>query len=635
VRRIISIILILSAALVLTAQPDSVLLLPEAEVVALRAVPTDAGNNTEHWDSSTLLAYRAENLAQLLQKESGVFIKNYGPGSIATISMRGSGAGHTVIVWNGIPLQSPMLGLLDLSLLPVGFLDEGSVSFGGNNARWGSGAIGGVVQLGTKSLFINGLNVNLHSTAGSFGFWNHGATLRYGGRIRNKIPISGSTRILIGKAENDFPFRPLPGLPKRKQSHAAQCQLGILQEISVRPYGAGELTFHFWQQFSTRQIPPTVQQSRSLAKQEDQSLRAAFHWKHTARKSLFQLRSGFFKESIDYQDSLSGVFSFTKFHSSFSEFEHRWHISPKTLVQSGLLLQATRAFAEAYSSPPTEWRKAVFSSAQQDFGAWLLQFDARQEWRDGDVAPFIPAFGVNWQLAKWAIFKGKISRLYRYPTLNDRYWQPGGNSGLLPEKGWEQTLTGQVRRQIDSWDLQFSATAWHRRLQNWIQWSLKTGESYWSAANVSLVQSRGIENRFRLIYRAGRITGSIALGFDHLVSTYENAVIQPKIEKGDQVWYVPENQVLATLDLKMGPFRFTLRQQYTGGVTTPGNPLPGYWLTDAGCQLALHKTHWNGHVLFHIDNLLNAPYYVVEWRPMPGRHFRSGLVIQFGNTNRK
>jgi len=86
-------------------------------------------------------------------------------GSIATSAIRGASAGHTVVVWNGLALQSPMLGLLDLSMLPSGLVDEVSIQYGGQSTLWGSGAIGGVIHLNNQAKFGKKFGIDIFSRA--------------------------------------------------------------------------------------------------------------------------------------------------------------------------------------------------------------------------------------------------------------------------------------------------------------------------------------------------------------------------------------------------------------------------------------------------------------------------------------
>ncbi|TRZ74047.1 MAG: hypothetical protein D4R97_04540, partial [Bacteroidetes bacterium] len=61
-------------------------------------------------DSTILVQYLSADLSTILSQYSTVFVKSYGNGSLATPSFRGTSANHTQVEWNGISINSPMLG---------------------------------------------------------------------------------------------------------------------------------------------------------------------------------------------------------------------------------------------------------------------------------------------------------------------------------------------------------------------------------------------------------------------------------------------------------------------------------------------------------------------------------------------
>jgi iron complex outermembrane receptor protein len=52
--------------------------------------------------------------------------------------------------------------------------------------------------------------------------------------------------------------------------------------------------------------------------------------------------------------------------------------------------------------------------------------------------PIIPAFFIDGVLSEKGniVAKASVSRNYRFPTLNDLYFLPGGNPDLKKESGW-------------------------------------------------------------------------------------------------------------------------------------------------------------------------------------------------------
>ena len=103
------------------------------EVVISRNKPdTEAsGYKKTKIDSSTLVNYSNRNLSDMLSDNTDIYIKSYGMGGTSTVAFRGTTASHTIIDWNGININSPMLGQSDLSLFPVGLIDDVNIYFGG------------------------------------------------------------------------------------------------------------------------------------------------------------------------------------------------------------------------------------------------------------------------------------------------------------------------------------------------------------------------------------------------------------------------------------------------------------------------------------------------------------------------
>ena len=121
---------LLTAVFSLRAQSlDTLINIDEVVITAERLSLSLVGNRQELLDSARLALFRQNNLVEVLSLQSNIFIKNYGPGNSATTTLRGAASAHTPVLWNGFNLQSPMLGQVDLSLLPVLFTDEIKIQY--------------------------------------------------------------------------------------------------------------------------------------------------------------------------------------------------------------------------------------------------------------------------------------------------------------------------------------------------------------------------------------------------------------------------------------------------------------------------------------------------------------------------
>lgn len=603
--------------------PDTIAVLPSVLVkgTPLRLAAADA--RTERWDSARLDPFQSLNMADLLSRQSNVYVKSYGQSASATTSMRGGSAGHTVVLWNGLSLQSPMLGQLDFSLLPAFLTDEIELHYGGNSAHWGSGAIAGVIALGNTPYWDTPDAVALRATGGSFGFQD----FQIKARIRRGSWLAQS-RIFFRRANNDFTYRIQPGLPLKSQVHSAMEQSGFLQELYWRPRPNQQLALHLWTQYHFREIPPTTVQNRSEATQEDGFLRLALHWKSVGKRSVAQARAAWFRERLDFRDPLILLQSSSHFHTAMLETEIALHLLPNWRLLTGISSNWTQAHTPAYSTPPRQYRIAPFVSSSLYAGPLLLHLHLRQEITDGRPLPLVPALDGRVSLRPWLNLSARISRNFRLPTFNDLYWQPGGNPDLLPESGWSTEL-GCRAEVADSWSV--SLTAFSRRIDNWILWSLQPGNSLWSAYNLSKVWSRGIEQRFSRQVKIGthsqiRLSG----GYDFVRSTNEIAIQNPRMEAGRQLLYTPVHQAFASGSVLFKNWNIQYGHTFTGAVeSVNAGALPGYTVGNFSCAARLDFQNIRASVFAQIHNVWNVNYRVIERRPMPGRHFQLGAQLQW------
>ena len=91
-------------------------------------------------------------LAQVLQQFGGLeMVSNGGPGNAASIFIRGANSAHTLVLVDGIRLQSATLGTTAFENIPLAQIERIEIVPGPVSGLYGSDAIGGVIQIFTKS----------------------------------------------------------------------------------------------------------------------------------------------------------------------------------------------------------------------------------------------------------------------------------------------------------------------------------------------------------------------------------------------------------------------------------------------------------------------------------------------------
>ena len=147
-RHLFCILLILCAANLSAQNTAYTIDIEQVGVVAHRPI-RELGMQKSLIDSTALRDNIALSLSDVLTYNSSIFIKQYGRATLSTASFRGTSPSHTQVTWNGMRLNSPMLGMTDFSMIPSYFIDDASLLHGSNltehliPSRKGLGRAGG------------------------------------------------------------------------------------------------------------------------------------------------------------------------------------------------------------------------------------------------------------------------------------------------------------------------------------------------------------------------------------------------------------------------------------------------------------------------------------------------------------
>ena len=145
---------------------STILLFDELVVEAERTKATEIGFQ-DVLTAGDIRDSHAGTLGELLVQVPGVDIIDGAGGSNGKrVSIRGSSANQVLVVVDGVALNDPLTGDVDLNQLSLATIDEVRIHKGGNSSGFGSGALGGVIEIKSKSSALD--EIRLDSQYGSF-----------------------------------------------------------------------------------------------------------------------------------------------------------------------------------------------------------------------------------------------------------------------------------------------------------------------------------------------------------------------------------------------------------------------------------------------------------------------------------
>ncbi|SDD58261.1 iron complex outermembrane recepter protein [Algoriphagus faecimaris] len=577
----------------------------------------DQGQKQVTWEKKDLASFQSQSLARLLAAQSPVFIREYGPGMLASPSFRGTSAGHTSIFWNGIPLNSPSLGQSDLSLLPVFAFESASLHFGSNGALIGNEAIGGSLHLHSNYEFEQGFSARFSQEMGSFGQAN---TQIKGSYSSDKLYFQ--SKFYRQSAENNYTFKnlALPGTPIQEQDHAEVNQMGYSQDFAWKINNSKKLKTSFWYHEADREILPPMG-SNSQDRQRDQSFRTVVDYEKLGKKSSWLFKGGLVREKQVFNESINLT------NQLFLGAEWDYQAKEDWFFHLGTRLSHIQGDLDTYEA--VDQRIELFQSIRyQPKDNFSLALNLRQLSFADQLQPWIPSIGMDWefwkkknQSLKW---KASLGRGFKVPTLNDRFWNPGGNPELLPEKSW----TAETGLEWKAGNFSQSLTTYRLHVENWIIW-LPQG-SFWSPQNIREVRSDGIEYQGSYTYKSGNFSWSTQ--WQYSLNRAVTVQSDSEMNLGRQLPYTPRHQASLLLRVTFKQFQISSQNSYNGNrkiTADSARSLNAFFLNDLHFDfLGLSVGNVKVPLQFRIQNIGNTDYQVIYLRPMPGRSYHFNLSIQ-------
>ena len=581
------------------ANAAEIMHLPEVTVRGDRPPFSSSPQHVTTLTRAQLLRSGAQNLAQLLKSQTSFAVRQYGPiGALATASGRGSLGEGGLVLRDGVKLNSPERGGVDLSTVSLLGVERVEILTGGASALYGAEAVGGVINL------ISAKKPQQRVEAGFGHFGQRYLKAEAGANWGDTAFTVGLNRL---HADNDYPFAYRhQQLPRRN----AQLDGTDVVLSGKTRWGNALLDVGLNATQQLKGVPGPINYPSPVASQQDRSLVGSARWfqpwgefAQTTALSHHHAALSFSDPRSIYQKDAQSTLSSTDLQSALE-----WGND-----------------AHALTAGVGVTRDAV---SGQNFGAkerYLGALFAHDEWALGDRLTLSsgfrldynstfgfnpsPRLGASYQVDARSRWRAMLGRAYRAPTFNDLYWPSAagaaGNAGLLPETSTQLELGWDAQRGPMTWE---GTLFWHRGT-NSIVWNPGTA-GVWSPINVGATDVRGLE-----------LKGTYALGpFRWVNSATGLSALDLSGQVGKTLLYRPDWVAHSALAYALTPsLDVTLGWDYLGKrFTTAQNteflaPV-GLWSASASYAVSEHD-----RFSLHLDNMTAKEYELQPYYPMPGR----------------
>jgi len=543
-------------------------------------------------------------LQEVLQNQANIYFKEYGNGMVSSIALRGTGAQHTAVYFNGIAINSVLNGQTDFNTIASNSFNEIVIKKGAGSTTLGNGAIGGAINLVDFISFKKEQKVSLFAGYGSYNIKKGAIQFK---KSNSKWFMKYAVNYM--QSTNDYPYLHT----NKKNENGAYQNLHLKSVIAYRFKNNNPLQFFVMHSKNDRDLSGSLTAgSFSKLKDENARLLLRYQVKNTGIKQQMDL--AYLEESYQfYLYKNTDNYSYGNAKTVLAKYHLSYRLNAKIQFYSGLQAKQIAAKGSDILQDKNFQTEAFLLSHYRLTDKLQLNASIRKGFASDFSIPFIYGVDVQYKIKDALFLKTNLSTNYRLPTTNDLFWNPGGNPDLKPENSVSYEAILEYKRA----NFALQTSIYRIKSKNLIQWRPVSGD-FWQPINVQNVLSKGIS-----------VEANYA--FSHFnFQFYYDYTKATDLKTDKQLIYVPYHKATFNADYHIKKWAFFLTNQYNGKVfttTTNSKIVPDYFLMHFRLNRKIPR--YKASIGLKINNILNRYYETIAYRPMPNRNYQLYCNIQF------
>ena len=593
----------------LVAQKDTIFQLKEVVISDTQLRDFSVTQSVQRLNDSVINT-NASSLTSLLNYNTVIYFKENGLGMVSSPSFRGTTAQQTAVIWNGININSQLLGQTDFNTLNTRDFNSVSVRAGGGSVIYGSSAIGGSIHLNSEIDYADAFTNELRINYGSFNTQG----LHYKTAISNK-KFSASLSITRNSSDNDYDY-----IGQEGKNINGQYYNNSINAVAGYKFSSRNRLVLYSYLFDGERHFSLIFPSEIRTKYRDSNMRNMLEWVGDYGKFTSKLKAAFLQEEYRYFANIAyQEFTFGRVQSIIGKYDLLFKPNEKFKINMVLDFTQNKGNGSDIINKTRQIGAASLLISHELGSRFMYEAGLRKEITNNYESPVLFSLGTKYKFAPFYTLKLNTSKNFRIPTFNDLYWQEGGNDELKPESSWQAEM-GNV---FTVKDIMFSVTGYYIKIKDMLRW-VPTG-GLWRPINTDRVETYGAEALLSYSKNFGVHAVSLNATYGYTVSKNETT--------GKQLIYVPYHKATASLSYSIKKFSAYYQFLYNGEVFTRSDNnsrynIDAYTTGNAGVEYNFGKanTYKLGAQLL---NAWNADYVSVDSRYMPGRNFNIYITLKF------
>lgn len=596
------------------------------------------------------------DIADALHRMPGVNLRDYGgAGGVKTIGVRGFGAQHTGVSYDGVLLSDCQSGEIDVSRYALDNVASLNLAVGGNSdvfisAREAASAAVFSIETLKELPQDNRVHMTTQFKFGSFGYIS--PFIHYVQSISKRVTLSANGEYVY--AENDYPFVLRNGIYKtREHRNNSRMNSGHGEfNVYIQTGRNGKVDGKVYYYDNDRLLPGIVKLYNKINGESlhDRNAFAQIAWQqHTSdglwswkAKSKFNWSSSSYRDKYypnavmdaDYwQREAYGSFSLLfcpsdKVYMSYAG-DYIFNNLSSSLVTDVCPFRHTflQTLSVKYVTPHLVLLgRALYS---------VYLNDAKRGEHARNMRRLSPSLSMSYQpfSSEQLYIRASYKNIFRAPTFNESYFFHYGSTNLQPELTHQLNLgvtwQGMLWNRLD---LQMTLDGYLNHVKDKIV-AVPYNMFIWTNVNLGKVDSKGCEFSLRGDYRVDPKQNLVFVG-SYSYQRVSNHTDKSLPDYGKQIAYLPLHTLSASskwgnpwVDIVMHGIGCSSR--WATNSHYEGTQLKAYW--DMGLTFSRAFQLRSGQILLRgdIKNLLNQQYEIVGNYPMPGISYQFTINYKF------